>query len=440
MSAPETPPIDDDSGGRDLRPVVIVGAGLAGLTCARVLHDEGVPVLLLDADDGVGGRVRTDLIDGHRVDRGFQVLLTSYPEAVRQLDFAALDLRRFEPGALVHTGGGRLCTIADPLRAPGRLLATLRAPVGSLADKLRVARLRLRLAGADLDALLERPQRTTRDHLHALGFSDAIVERFFRPFHGGVLLDRELRTSSRMFEFTFACFARGAAAIPAQGMAAIPAQLAARLPAGSIRLQTHVTDVDPHGVTTAAGERIDGRAVVVATDGETAAGLCDDPAVPAPRFKGTTLLVFSAPRLARRPRMIVLSGDPHDGPIDHLCVPSAIAPDYAPAGRDVVYATVLDGQPPDRAPLAERAQKQLMRWFGDAARAWELLSTTRIERALPDLDALDDAPVVKPVRLASGLFVCGDHRDSPSIQGALRSGRRAAEAVLAARGTRSAPA
>lgn len=407
--------------------VVIVGAGLAGLTCAKVLHQQGLDVTVVEADDGIGGRVRTDEVDGHLIDRGFQVLLTAYPEARVHLDYEGLDLRAFEPAALVRVGK-RLHTVGDPLRRPGMLWRTLRAPIGSLFDKLRMGRLRWALGGRDLDELLAAPQTTTRERLRQIGFSDRIVDRFFRPFHGGVLLDRELQTSSRMFDFTFACFTNGDAAIPARGMGAIPAQLAATLPPGAIRTGCRATSIAADAVTLADGERLEADAVIVATDGHTAGELVPDH-VPKVQFKGTTLLAYSAPRLAVRPRMIVLRGEPDDGPIDHLCVPSVLAPDYAPPDRDVVYATALDPAPDD---LEDAAHAQLARWFGDDARQWRHLCTTRIERALPTLPADRDEPVVQPAQLPNGLFVCGDHRDSPSIQGAMRSGRRAAEAVLLA--------
>ncbi len=408
---------------------MIVGAGLAGLVCAANLHRTGVPVLVLEASDGVGGRVRTDVVDGFRIDRGFQVLMTSYPEARIQLDLDALRLGAFEPGAEVRIGT-KSWFVADPLRRPGSLWSTLTAPIGSLGDKLAIARLRRRMATEPLEEILARPATSTREHLRGLGFSERIVERFFEPFHGGVLLDRELASSSRMFEFTFACFTRGDAVLPHDGMGAIPRQLAERIPAESLRLDTPIDGLGPDHVVTRAGERIDAAAVVVATDGGTAASLLGR-SVPKPQWKGVTLVAFAANSVPLRRKAIVLRGQRDAGPVAHLCVPNRVAPGYAPAGQDLVYCTVLDGDQERGvgSSLEDRVRAQLVAWFGAAAKSWHHLATRRIAHALPELTA---DPVEQPARLDDGVFVCGDHRDTASIQGAMRSGRRAAEAVIAA--------
>ena len=422
------------------RPVVVIGAGVAGLTAARTLHDSGLPVVVLDGADRVGGRIATDTVDGFRLDRGFQVLLTSYPEARRQLDLDALRLGTFEPGALVRIDG-RFHAIADPVRRPARAFGTLQAPVGTVGDKLRLANLRRRLATVDPESLLERPGVPTRERLRSLGFSEQVVERFFRPFHGGVLLDASLETTSRMFEFTFAHFARGSAAIPAGGMAAIPEQLAAGLPAGAVRLGQRVVDLGAHHVTTDSGERIDAAAVVVATDASTARALLGEDLVEEPRWKGTTVVYFDAPASPLTRPMIALRTRPEDGPAAHLCVPSDIADGLAPDGRSLVSCTVLDG-PGGRDAVQDRriedaVRDQCIDWFGNGAVDWRHLATVRIARALPDTPS-GDAPVQRPAsldgataRFGGPIWMCGDHRDSASIQGAMQSGRRAAEAVLA---------
>ena len=209
--------------------VYVVGAGLAGLRCARRLHEKGVAATVLEASDGVGGRVRTDRVDEFLLDRGFQVLLTAYPEARDALDYRELELHPFYPGAMVQTGG-KLVTVADPFRRRWDGLRTALAPVGSLSDKLKVTKLRRRVTSGSLEELFARPETTTREALAADGFSETIVDRFFRPLFGGVLLDRELGTSSRMFEFVYRMFSLGDAALPTRGMGAIPEQLAGGLP------------------------------------------------------------------------------------------------------------------------------------------------------------------------------------------------------------------
>jgi phytoene dehydrogenase-like protein len=408
--------------------VYVVGGGLAGLRCARVLHEHGVPATVLEAADGVGGRVRTDRVDGFQLDRGFQVLLTAYPEAGEALDYRELELHPFYPGAMVRTGD-RFVTVADPFRRPLDGLRTALAPVGGLGDKLKVAALRRRVVAGSLEELFARPETTTAQALADAGFSDTIVDRLFRPLFGGILLDRELGGSSRMFEFVYRMLALGDVAIPARGMGAIPEQLAGGLPPDCVRLGQRVAAVGDGGLTLASGERLAARAVVVATDGPGAARLLGgEPA--APGSLAATCLYFAAERAPVDEPVIVLDGD-GQGPVNNLCVPSAVAPAYAPPGAALISAAVLDRPGlPRGSDLEAAVLGQLADWFGSAVVGWRHLATYHIPHAQPAQPpgALD--PPQRPVRLRPGLYVCGDHRDNASINGALASGRRAATAVL----------
>ena len=404
--------------------VVIVGAGLAGLACARELGRRGVECVVLEGADAVGGRVRTDRVDGFQIDRGFQVHLTAYPEAQRVLDYDALDLRPFEPGALVWRGGG-FERLGDPLRRPLQALPTLLADVGTFADKLRVLRLRQSVLRGSVDDLWTRPETTTEAALRdRYGFSERFVDRFFRPFLGGVFLDRSLSDSSRTFEFYFRMFTEGAAAVPAAGVGAIPEQLAAALPAPP-RLGAHVAEVEAGGVVLDDGEPVDARAVVVATDASAAARLLRG--VDEPPWKGTVQLAWAAPTPPRDEAVLMLDGV-GDGPVNNAQVLSAVAPTYAPPGHHLVTASVLDdgGGGPDDA-LDRAARAQLRRWFGGAVDDWRLLAVTRVPHALPRLGSL--TPPERPARLGDGLYVTGDWRRNGSINGALVAGRHAAEAV-----------
>jgi phytoene dehydrogenase-like protein len=407
--------------------VYVVGAGLAGLRCARRLHERGVTATVLEAGDAVGGRVRTDRVDGFLLDRGFQVLLTAYPEARSVLDYRELELHPFYPGALVWTGG-RFVTVADPFRRRLDGLRSLVAPVGGLGDKLKLASLRRRVVAGSLEELFARPETSTGQALARDGFSDEMVDRLLRPLFGGLLLDRELGASSRMFEFLYRMLALGEAALPTRGMAAIPEQLANGLPPGCIRLGQKVTEVGDGGLVLHAGERLRARAVVVATDGPTAAGLLGEGAAPA--SAAACCLYFAADRAPIDEPVLVLDGD-GAGPVNHLCVPSAVAPTYAPAGMSLVSATVLERPGlPRGADLEAAVLGQLADWFGSAVVGWRHLATYQIPHAQPAQPpgALD--PPARPVRVRPGVYVCGDHRDNASIDGALTSGRRAADAVL----------
>jgi phytoene dehydrogenase-like protein len=408
--------------------VYVVGAGLAGLRCARRLHEKGVAATVLEASDGVGGRVRTDRVDDFLLDRGFQVLLTAYPEARETLDYRELELHPFYPGALVRTGG-RFVTVADPFRRRWDGLRTAMSPVGSLGDMLKVASLRRRVTAGSLEELFARPETTTREALAAAGFSDTIVERFFRPLFGGVLLDRELGTSSRMFEFVYRMLAVGDVAIPTRGMNAIPEQLAGGLPPDCVRLGQRVTAVGDGGLTLVNGDKLKASAVVVATDGPTASGLLGGEP-PAPASMAATCLYFAADTAPVDEPVIVLDGD-GQGPVNNLCVPSAVAPTYAPPGAALISAAVLDRPGfPKPADLEAAVLGQLADWFGSAVVGWRHLATYHIPHAQPAQPPGTLDPPQRPVRLRPGLYLCGDHRDNASINGALASGRRTADTVL----------
>jgi len=400
--------------------VVIVGAGLAGLAAAGVLHRAGRQVVICEASDGVGGRVRTDLVDGYRLDRGFQVLLTAYPELGRQFDVDALDLRTFDPGARVWDGS-KMHTIGDPFRRPSTALATGRAPVATLADKLRLARQRLRLRRMATPDLLRQPDCATIDALRTDGFSEQVIDWFFRPFVGGIQLDPGLATSRRMFDVVLQSLYRGDAVVPAAGMQAIPDQLSAGLPGGCIRLETPVVEVARGRVTTAAGEHFEADRVVVATEGPGAAQLLGLEPV---KSNPATCVWFAAPEPPHRHRFLVLDGS-GNGPARNIAVMSNVAPEYTPDDTALIAAACPGVEMGDAAPLV---RAQLRAIWGSGVDEWTHLRSDVIAHGQPA-----QPPGFSPkqrVALGVVLFVCGDHRDTASIQGALFSGRRCGEAVL----------
>ncbi len=399
--------------------MVIIGAGLAGLACARALHAAKRDFMICEASDRIGGRVATDIRKGYLVDRGFQVLLTSYPEARRLLDYDALDLRNFYPGALVRFRG-TWHRVADPFRHPLDGLRGAFSPIGSLADKWKVGL--LRLGGFDFSR--HPSDQTTLEALRSEGFSESIIERFFRPFLGGVFLERRLETTVGKLEFVMRHFARGHAAVPAKGMAEIPRQLAAPLPAGSIRLNTRVRALDARNVLLDDGTTLRANAVVIATEAGGANTLLGEEGR-TPSFHGVCCLSFAARRAPVEEPILMLNGE-GDGPVNNLAVPSALSPDYAPAGHHLISASVLDPQAAESPDLEVRVRRQMHDWFGAETDSWELLHIGHIPRAVPVVRF----PPASPVRLAEGLYQCGDHCGIASIDTALATGSAAAHALL----------
>jgi phytoene dehydrogenase-like protein len=408
--------------------VLVIGAGLAGLTCARRLHDRTLDVQVLEASDRVGGRVRTDTVDGFRLDRGFQVLLTAYPETQRELDYDALDLHPFHDGALVRYNG-RFHRIADPRRHPLDAPRTLVAPIGSLADKLRILRLRRTLARNSLPQVMERPEHTTLEALRTRwGFSSAMIDRFFRPFFGGIFFDRTLEASSRMFEFVFKMFAEGRTVLPAGGIDQMPRQMRQHLPGKAVRLNAPVEAVEAQSVTLRDGETLQAPHVVVATEAPEANRLVGN--VTPTEGRSTVCLYYDAPRSPLDDPLLVLNGD-GVGPINNVAVPSDVAPGYAPKDRALVSVVVV-GPPPDPQDTLEReVRAQLIDWFGLQAGGWTHLQTQHIPYALPEQAPPFLSPPEKAVRRRPGLYVCGDHRRTASLNGAIAAGRAAADAVWA---------
>lgn len=381
--------------------VVVVGAGLAGLACARRLAAEGRAPLVLERSNAIGGRARTDAVDGFLLDHGFQVLPVAYPEAKAALDFDRLELGSFERGAIIRANG-RFRRLADPRHSPARGVRALAGGVVGVRDGAAV--LRLLRGSAD--------ETTAAEALRQAGVSRGTVERFFAPFLRGIFLEEWLSTSSRFLDFVLRSFSDGPATLPRGGMAAIAAQLAEGL---EIRMGAAVAAVGPHAASLETGEQFRADAVVVAT-----AGIVDEPAH---GWNGVACVYYDAPQSPIPGPWLVVNGE--GGPINNLCVPSEAAPSYAPPGRALVSLSILGAGEPD----LDAVGRQLRAWFGTGASEWRHLRSYRIPRALPSYPVGGFGP--QSVRLAAGLYACGDHREHPSLNGALVSGRRAADAVLA---------
>ncbi|XP_057803950.1 15-cis-phytoene desaturase, chloroplastic/chromoplastic [Salvia miltiorrhiza] len=426
-----SPPQPSDNTG-----VIVVGAGLAGLAAATRLQAENIPFLLLEASDAVGGRVRTDFVDGFTLDRGFQIFITAYPEARKLLDYDALHLQQFYSGARVFFGG-RFHTVADPRRHFPDSLQSLANPIGSPIDKFLIALTIIRvLSRSDFD-ILTADEVETIELLRSTGFSDSILDRFFRPFFGGIFFDRELETTSRLFDFVFKCLALGDNTLPKNGIAAIPEQLAAKLNPSSIVLNSRVISIDHESnsgvvVNLESGESFrSDLGVILAVEEFESLKILNGGEVKPRAARSTICLYFSVDedKVPVKEPVLFLNGSGR-GIVNNMFFASNVAPSYAPAGKALASVSLIGsyGGVGDEE-LAGRVVEELSGWFGEAAMgSWEYLRMYRVEFAQPNQRPPTD--LMKEARVKAGLYVCGDYVTSATFDGALSSGRRAVEALL----------
>lgn len=405
--------------GKRKQRVSIVGAGLAGLACALRLRSLGIDYHLYEAANDVGGRVRTDLHQGFRLDRGFQVLLEAYPETQRVLDYPSLELERLEPGAKIFFDG-RFQTVADPLRRPQDVFASLRANVATLGDKLRIPFWKQGLATQTLKQIFTSPDQTTLAYLQECGFSDVMIQRFFRPFLSGIFLEPNLETSSHMAKFVLKMMSTGAVAVPRFGMGQISNQLADRVGRKNISLYCPVREIQGSNVVLENGEIIEADAVILATDQSTAAKLLGE-VDHLPRWNGVQCLYFSAPKAPLEGAWLALNGE-GIGPVNNVVVMSNVSAEYAPKGRHLISASVVGSQP---SASTSDVLAQLEGWFGGQVNRWVHLKTYNISQALPfqPKGFLEN----KGHSLWKDALLCGDYCETGSIQGAMHSGRKCAE-------------
>lgn len=410
--------------------VAIIGGGLAGLCCARTLASRNIPSVVLEAADQVGGRVRTDLMDGFLLDRGFQIFLTAYPEARAVLDYEALRFRAFAPGAIVAAGGGSFHKLSDPWKRPLAALETFMAPVGNPADKVKVGVLRTRARMMTVDQIFaQKNDCSTEAHLEQEGFSSSMIDMFFRPFFRGIFLDDNLETSRRMFDFVFAMLASGDNVLPAGGMGEIPRQIAEGLPEGTVRLNAPVASVEPGRVRLVSGEEIACGRVVLATEESVARRLLGLAGESPGRAQTTVYFACDDEPPFREP-MIVINGE-GKGIVNNLSVQSNVAPTYAPPGRSLVAAACVGDVSLCDEALVAAVRSQLGGWYGvRAVQSWTHLRTYRIAYSLPDQSPGAMERRRNALRDVRGISVCGDYLENGSINGAMVSGRKVAEALI----------
>lgn len=405
--------------------VLIVGAGLSGLTAAKILKAAGRSLKIIEAGDDIGGRVRTDIVDGFRLDRGFQVLLTAYPEAKKLLDYSTLNLQYFEPGAIILNESGSTI-LTDPLRKPSKLWQTLLSPAGTLKDKLLMLKLKQQLKHKKETEIFAGSPLSTLKFLQQYGFSEKIILNFFKPFFGGVFLEDALSTQADMFEFLFKMFSVGDTAIPALGMGMIARQLARTLQVDEIIFNERVVDVGEGTVRTSQSKTYEADYILLATDENPVLKV---PAGDATKWKPVSNIYFIADKTPSASKMVLLNASKNKL-VNNVVVINNISPYYAPAGKNLVSVSLL-GDFLMKSPhlLAMQATDELSAWFPDA-RNWRYLRTYHMPHALPDKKINKNDLKTGEIRLSERVFRCGDYLMNGSINAAMKSGRLAAEAIL----------
>ena len=403
--------------------IAIVGAGIAGLECAKILINNGFNVTVFDRESEVGGRMRTSEIDGFLLDHGFHVLQTAYPETSKQIDYKSLDCKPFKAGArvvLVKNGNARMKLMADPWRDPVRgVLSSLNGFL-SIRDLLRIGLMRLSITRGKVDQLFDGSDETTLDFLQKRKLSDNAINRFFLPLFGGIFLESKLQTSERLFRFIFRMMAKGKMVLPKNGIRSVPLTIAKQVGQDNIRLGVEISRIGEKALRfRGEAHRFD---LVIKAFAEPA----DEDG------KHVWTIHFDAPSSPMRSKHILLNSNLIDSSsiVSHVAVPSDVQPSYAPTGRSLVTATVVGDRAKEmgfetRESVEEAVRNDLGQWFGDGTvSTWKTLAVQHITHALPISSSgkrLTNLP-----RNGEDTIECGDHMLHGSVEGAILSGRNSA--------------
>jgi protoporphyrinogen oxidase len=404
--------------------VIIVGGGIAGLTAAKILKKNGFDILLIEASDRIGGRVNTDEKDGFLLDRGFQVLLTAYPMAKELLDYESLHLKSFLPGAkILHPGG--MTEIMDPLRRPSALFSTLFSPAGSLGDKFQMLKLKMKLGKMSLKEIFSEPEQTTESYLLKLGFSDKMIEWFFRPFLGGIFLERDLLTSSRMFNFVFKMFSEGHTVIPENGMSQIPNQLASSLNKKEILLNKSVVFIDEKKIKTIDGQEYDGDYIILATNQENT----PTPFTPIVSEKRVVTNIYFSSLKAPFTEPIIALNSNKDAFVNNVAVMNNLSNRYSKSGKYLISASILgDIKGLSSDEIIKMAKEELSAWFD--TKNWKFVERYDIPYALPNQTHVEGFASDDYFKINDSTYRCGDYLLNGSINAAMWTGKKVAQLII----------
>ncbi|MGK0389867.1 MAG: phytoene dehydrogenase-like protein [Maribacter sp.] len=401
----------------------IIGAGISGLTAAYYLQKEGHQVNIIEKSDRVGGRMKTDKVDGYLLDRGFQVFLTAYPEAKAVLDYDALDLKYFMAGSAIFTKDG-LKEIGDPARELSLVFKTVFSSIPSLSDKWNTLKLKKKSKSNSIDNIFANANNTTIAFLKD-NFSPTYIDSFWKPFYKGIFLDNKLETSSQMFHYVFKMFTEGFATIPALGMEEIPKQLASKLKNSEFFFNTEVVSIEGNTVFTRDGQTIEADVTLIATEAGNLAGKYYNKLKIA--SQSVTNLYFLVDNFDYKDPAIMLT--PEAEYVNNICCMNHVSKQYAPAGKSLISVSVIPNDKQEIPNLEKLVKTDLEPYFKDVA-TWKHLKTYHIPYALPKQDHVVNYLTAENYKIKDNLFICGDHLYNGSINAAMKTGRLAARSIL----------
>ena len=402
---------------------VIIGGGISGLTCARYLNDKGMSFVIIEGSDALGGKVRTDMVEGFRLDRGFQVLLTNYAEARKILNYSNLDLGYFESGALIKAKKG-FTKLENPFKNKGAFFATAFSSIGSWNDRLKINKFGKYVSDIPDEELFGMDDTATIKFLKSYGWSKEIIHQFFVPFFGKIFLDNELSTSSNLFHFIFKQFFKGDIGIPASGIQAIPQQISEMISKEKIRLNTLVKGIENNQIFLDSGEMLTADRIVIATDSRAASGFLGEDKIY--EYQMNTCTYFSAEYSPLKGQKFITLNPDLKGVVHKLCVPTDITPTYGAAGKALISVSTQGLEKIDERNHVNRIKRELYDWFGAQVNVWKHLRTYHIPEAMVKFPA---GTQKQNLKLNENLYRCGDYLSYPSLNAAMQTGREVAEMI-----------
>lgn len=402
----------------------IIGGGVSGLIAARVLEKKGFNPIILEASERVGGRIKTDIIEGYQLDHGFQVLLTAYPAVKKYLDYDALNLQFFLPGAYIFKANTQ-SIIGDPLRDVSLLISTLFSGIGSISDKFKILKLNHKIKKKSLTDIFSEKEQTTLSYLKEFGFSKDMLNDFFIPFFSGIFLENKLETSSRMFEFVYKMFGEGHAAIPKAGMEAIPKQLLNNLKTTTFQYNTEVANVKDGQITLTNGSKLESDFIIsTIPPGCLVSNIKNQPT----EWRSCVTLYFETNKRVIHKPLIGLIVKP-DSLVNNIVYNSSLASVTKPA-HELLCVTVIDDQNLSDHELVTAVEQELKVLCNISITRF--IKQYRITKALPKLENLKYEMKPSETQLSKSLFVAGDTQLNASFNAAMISGEQAAFAVIKA--------